>query len=448
MAGLKEGQVINTMDFKTVKVLRASKDKVELGKGGQGIVYKVEYDGQPMALKWYFKTLFRDKKDPGNSMRKAQKFYDNLKSNINQGRPTEAFLWPVDLTEMVDGTFGYVMPLRPSEYSDFSRYMLAQVNFDNDKALVNAALNIVDGFMALHRKGFNYQDLNDGNFFVNFTNGDVLICDNDNVMGHGFSSGIAGKLRYMAPEIARNEKTPDTMTDRFSLAVVLFILLCVNHPLEGRLTVKDDGLVTSEDELRFYGTEPVFIFNPKDTRNAPHKLTSANAIKLWSVTPEYIRNMFIEAFEFDRLHGKKPQLLESTWLKAFIRWRSEIIKCGCGKENSADQSGRFTCSCGRQRRIPAYLQFADTKIALFPGAEIYACQTIPDNEDFRTITAKVITNPKNPKVLGIQNLSDKVWTVSNPDGTTAPKAKDEVARLADGVEIKFGNNHAAKIVAN
>ena len=78
MAGLKEGQVVNTVDFKTVKVLRASKDKVELGKGGQGIVYKVEYNGEPMALKWYFK----------NKMKNPQKFYDNIKNNIKIGQRT------------------------------------------------------------------------------------------------------------------------------------------------------------------------------------------------------------------------------------------------------------------------------------------------------------------------------------------------------------------------
>lgn len=77
MAGLKEGQVINTADFKTVKILRASKDKVELGRGGQGIVYKVAYDGKEMALKWYFKS----------KMKNPQMFYNNIKNNISIGRP-------------------------------------------------------------------------------------------------------------------------------------------------------------------------------------------------------------------------------------------------------------------------------------------------------------------------------------------------------------------------
>jgi len=435
---LKEGQTINTINFKTVKVLRASKDKVELGKGGQGIVYKVEYDGKPMALKWYFKS----------KMKNPQKFYDNIKNNIAVGAPTDAFLWPLDLTEEVDGTFGYVMPLRPKEYSDFSKYLLAKVNFKTDMALINAALNIVDGFMKLHFKGFNYQDLNDGNFFVNFENGDVLICDNDNVMGHGFYSGIAGKCRYMAPEIVRGDKMPDKQTDRFSLSVVLFLLLFANHPLEGRLTVKGDDITTEADEKRFYGTDPVFIFDPKDTRNAPNKLTSANAIKLWGLVPEYIRNLFIEAFDYDKLHGTKPQLLESAWLKALVRWRSEIIKCGCGSENYAEPTGGFVCSCGKTRRIPAHLKFKKSDIPLYPGSKLYACQTILDSEDFRTETAEVIVNPKDPKLLGIRNLTDTVWTVTGSDGTPAPKKKGEVARIADGTIIDFGRNHTAEILAN
>jgi serine/threonine protein kinase len=339
------------------------------------------------------------------------------------------------------------MPLKPSGFSDFARYLLAKENFKSDKALISAALNIVDGFMNLHRAGFNYQDLNDGNFFINFATGDVLICDNDNVMGHGFSSGIAGKLRYMAPEIARGDKTPDTMTDRFSLAIVLFLLLCVNHPLEGRLMVQDDP-ITPEDERRLYGTDPVFIFDPKDTRNAPVPQTSANAMKLWNHTPEYIRNLFIEAFNHERLHGKKPQVMEIEWLKALVQWRSEIVKCKCGDENYAEPTGGFTCSCGTQRRIPARLKFQRAEVPLFPGAALYACHTVPSSDDFRTETAKVVTKADNPKALGLMNLSDKTWTLTKLDGSTEPRAKGEVAPIGKGFIINFGNNHAAEIVAN
>ena len=46
----------------------------ELGSGGQGVVYKVSFNGKEYALKWYHK--------PGKP-----EFYDNLKSNIEKGAP-------------------------------------------------------------------------------------------------------------------------------------------------------------------------------------------------------------------------------------------------------------------------------------------------------------------------------------------------------------------------
>lgn len=65
--------------------------------------------------------------------------------------------------------------------------------------------------------------------------GDLLICDNDNIAPYGTNTGILGKCRYMAPEIVRKEKQPDAQSDRFSLAVILFLLFFNNHPLEGAL---------------------------------------------------------------------------------------------------------------------------------------------------------------------------------------------------------------------
>ncbi len=65
----------------------------------------------------------------------------------------------------------------------------------------------------------------------------MLICDNDNVSEYGDNSGIAGKCRYMAPEVVRHEAKPSIHTDRFSLAVVLYKMLFVEHPLEGKRTV-------------------------------------------------------------------------------------------------------------------------------------------------------------------------------------------------------------------
>lgn len=432
MSELQKGWVVKTQNGKDVKIL----DK--LGEGGQGIVYKVTYDGKPMALKWYFQ----------HKLKNPQKFYDNIQNNITHGRPTEAFLWPEDITEWVDNTFGYIMPLRPREFGDFAQYLLARPEgkFRSGLALVNTALNIVDGFMVLHRKGYNYQDLNDGNFFINFNTGDVLICDNDNVMGHGFSSGIAGKCRYMAPEVVLG-KNPDKQTDRYSLAVVLFLLLFVNHPLEGKAT--NPPLMTEELEKQYFGTDPVFILDPDNKSNIPIQGIHQNVIKKWPIFPQYVRDAFINTFSNEQLHAKKQRMMEKEWLKIFIRLRSEIITCGCGREIFIDPTQPVKCIyCGKQFAIPAYLKGKEFNVPIYPTVKLFACHTVDCNDDFKTPTAEVVVSKNNPGSMGIRNLSDTTWHVSGADGKSIPKGKDEVVKVASGIKIDFGNNMVAEIIGN
>lgn len=61
----------------------------------------------------------------------------------------------------------------------------------------------------------------------------------------------------MAPEVIVGKKLPDVHTDKFSLAVVLYLMLFLNHPLEGQKTICP--CLTEELEKKFYGIEPVFV---------------------------------------------------------------------------------------------------------------------------------------------------------------------------------------------
>jgi hypothetical protein len=84
----------------------------KLGQGGQGIVYAVTIDGKPYALKWYT-CKFKNK----------EAFRKNMETNIASGPPDGKFLWPLFLTGEQRGSFGYVMNLRPKEFSEFSRIL-------------------------------------------------------------------------------------------------------------------------------------------------------------------------------------------------------------------------------------------------------------------------------------------------------------------------------------
>lgn len=234
MQELKSGSKVNLTNGAQAKVVK------ELGRGGQGIVYLVEVGGKQMALKWYLKAP-------------DHKFYKNLEENITKGAPSDAFLWPEYLTKKEKGSYGYIMKLRPQGYYEFGQFLLAKKQFGSFEAMLNAAMKICEGFAKLHLSGLSYQDLNDGNFFIEPKTGDVLICDNDNVMPDGRKSGIMGKARYMAPEVVGG-KAPDKYSDRFSLAVILFMLFYGNHPFEGA-RVLACPCMTESFEKKFYGSD-------------------------------------------------------------------------------------------------------------------------------------------------------------------------------------------------
>lgn len=409
----------------------------KLGEGGQGVVYKVVYNNKELALKWYF----------ANKLSDADRFYRNIQNNIRKGAPTRSFLWPLEITEYYDGSFGYLMELRPLEYKDFSAFLLAKVRFASISAVVNAALCITNGFRELHNSGFSYQDLNDGNFFVNPKTGDVLICDNDNVAEYGDALGIAGKCRYMAPEVVMGKKKPDIHTDRFSLAVVLYLLLFLNHPLEGKGTMCP--CLTEELERKFYGTDPVFVWDKSNDTNRPVRGVHVNELKFWPIYPQFVRETFEEAFSKEVMVGADIQhrVTEKKWQEVFTVLRDCLAVCTCGGETFIDvKEGSSKCiNCGKDIQRPMVMKVKKYNFVVQPNKKIYACHAVHDSDDFREAKGMVITSKQDPSLIGLKNDSDKNWTAILPNGATKSYGNGQVIKLGKGLKINFGNGNIAEI---
>lgn len=432
MKEFQKGQRIKTVSGGELEVIQ------KLGEGGQGVVYKVNYNGKPLALKWYF----------GNKLNNADKFYRNIQNNIKQGTPTGAFLWPLEITEYFEGSFGYLMELRPPEYKDFSLFLLAKVHFANIEALINTALCITNGFRELHNRGYSYQDLNDGNFFVNPKTGDVLICDNDNVAPYGENLGIAGKCRYMAPEVVMGQKRPDSHTDRFSLAVVLYMLLFLNHPLEGKRTMCP--CLTEELERKFYGSDPVFVWDPANDANRPVRGVHTNEIKLWPLYPAFVRKTFEKAFSHEVMVGNDTthRVIEKEWQEVFTTLRDLTIKCSCGSETFIDPSQQ-SCrciNCGKSIERPPILKVKKYHAALAPGKKLYACHVQYDSDDFKEAKGEVISSRNNPSLLGLRNDSNNTWEDILPNGSSKGYPNGQVIKLGKGIKINFGNGNVAEVI--
>lgn len=410
MAELKSGMKVALSSGDQVEIIK------ELGRGGQGIVYLVSVDGAQMALKWYLN-------DPGD------KFYKNLERNINSGAPSDAFLWPEYITKHENGSFGYVMKLRPKNYYEFGNYLLAKVTFKSVTAMLAAAMKICDGFMMLHRHGYSYQDLNDGNFFIDPNTGDVLICDNDNVMPQGEKSGIMGKARYMAPEIVAGG-IPDKYSDQFSLSVILFMLFYANHPFEGARVVACPCM-TENYEKKFYGSEAIFIYDPKNDTNRPVRGIHQNVIRRWMAFPKLLRDTFIEQFSNGKLRNPNTRLIEMRWKDIINKVRDEMVACPhCGYETFvevADSSSKCM-NCGKTIDTSLRLLLGSREVPLTSKTEIFIdTDNIPDG--------KVAVDSGGTML--IQNVSPDAWIVETASGKIKQVDPQGYMPAKPGLKIKL-----------
>ena len=397
--------------------------------GGQGDVYKVTYDGKKHALKWY---------KPG-ALKDPDAFYDNLKKNTKKGSPDRAFLWPEAVTERTENSFGYIMDLRPDGYTELTNVLVSSGGggFQSFKGVVEAGIRIVSAFRLLHIKGYSYQDMNSGNFFINPLTGDVLICDNDNVAPNGTYTGIIGTPQYMAPEIVLGDASPNTHTDEFSLAVVLFMLLCANHPLEGEHWVVP--CLTPNIEKRLYGSDALFIFDPDDPGNRPVKGVHNNVLKRWDFLPQYVKDVFIKAFSQDAIKDPNKRVKELDWLKVLVRFQSDIVRCpSCGNEIFIMNASSTKCErCGKVYEVKNTLKLYEYSVTAARNTRIYKCQLGICNADEALIPVAVVVAKNNdPNILGLRNMTDNIVLGTTPSGRTNQVKPKEVIPLKAGISIK------------
>jgi DNA-binding helix-hairpin-helix protein with protein kinase domain len=406
-----------------------------LGGGGQGEVYRAQLDGKPIALKWYF---------PEQATPAQQQNLDTL---IRKGPPSLHFLWPMELATAsgVPG-FGYIMPLREPRYKGIVDLMKRRIE-PSFRSLATAGLQLAQSFLELHAQGLCYRDISFGNVFFDPDTGDIQVCDNDNVAidGQG-SNGVLGTPRFIAPEVVRGEAVPSTQTDLFSLAVLLFYLFHIHHPLEGQqeAAIKCFDLPAMN---KLYGTDPLFIFDPANAANRPVPGLHDNPLAYWPIYPQFLRDRFTRAFTAG-LHDPHERIRESEWRATLMQLRDAILYCGqCGAENFYDgealranggQPGPCW-SCQRSLTLPFRLRLGREVIMLNHDTQLYPHHLDPQRlYDLSQPLAAMQQHPQNPNLWGLKNLSAVKWVMTTVDGTIRDVEPGRSVGLAVGVKINFG----------
>lgn len=288
-----------------------------------------------------------------------------------------------------------------------------------------------------------YRDISFGNMFFDPDTGEVLICDNDNVSANGIdNSSVYGTPRFMAPEIVMGRASPSRNTDLYSLAVLLFYMFMMGHPLEGKLEAEIKCMdIHAMNKL--YGRNPIFIYDPNDKSNRPVKGYQDNVIIYWELYPQTIRDLFTKSFTVGLTLPNK-RVTEKEWLEAFANLLSGIVLCPkCGAEvffdaQKQDNGVAQACwNCKGTVPMPVTLAAGKSRVLLQKGTKLFA-HHIYGNFDMNSGVGSVVQNPKNPNLWGIRNESTENWTYIKPDGTQVPVAIGKSAAIAKDVRIDFG----------
>lgn len=430
----KRGELIE----KGVKVVSSGNAQVKVNylisdAGGQGDVYHVSFNGHDYAMKWYCKNV--DDVIGGQQ-------YDTISDICGEDkRPSEKFIWPLFLvTEENPGKgkqFGYLMELLPENYYEMNDYLrmdgdASAVRFKSYNAMLVAGMNIAYDMQKLHLKGYSYKDLNPKNVALNPETGDALIIDNDNVSVDGSLCTVKGMKGYMAPEIPRSKykKSPTRETDYYSLAIILYRLFFVDHPMEGKLWEKV-ALCTDEVEEFLYAIKPVFHFDPKNESNRPTEVYAPNAICRWRAMPQEIRMLFIKAFTEGIDHpGKRDP--EGAWINTIAKCRDKLIRLNAEREQFVNFDD--------VRSIPPRclgIKIGGHRVALYPQKAIYQISVDGNQHQYGKIIGGITYN-KQLDSLMIRNMTNTTWRGWSPKTkqlSDIPSGKEYPISL--GVMIEF-----------
>lgn len=222
------------------------------------------------------------------------------------------------------------------------------------------------------------------------------------------------------------------------MAVILFILFTNTHPLKGKRYMKP--ALTPEDERILLGSDPLFIMDPDNDDNGPHPVAHANVRMIWPCLPDYVQQIFLQAFSQKALKKASARPKELDWLRVLTRFRSEIVACpACGNEIFTQDGRSCRCDvCRKPLNIPFRLELEDYSIPAVRNSRIYRCQLgICNESEALGPVAQVVEKADQPGVYGLRNRSGRRWDAITSKGVARKVGADEVVPIKDGIQIKI-----------
>ena len=313
-----------------------------LGRGGQGAVFAQA--GGDLAIKIYGRAT------PEVADRRRRR----LRELIARRTASNALVMPSEL--LAPPYVGYVMErvedhrpigdlaIPPRDSDDLLKAWNATGGLRVRLALGEA---LARAFREIHLAGLAYGDLSFDNVLVPRRGApSIKLIDCDNLVPAG--SGLAdvqGTPWFIAPEVLAGRRAPDSLSDSWSLAVLLYHLLVLSHPLLGD-AVRAGSPV--EEERALHGHLP-WVDHPEDEQNR-----SSAGMKRDLVLTRGLAAAFQQAFGRGMLDPTaRPS--EGDLLDILGIARDSLLPCGsCGFEHYFQ---RACPVCGETRERGPFLVF-------------------------------------------------------------------------------------------
>lgn len=319
------GQTIYDVDGRQYHIVSV------LSKGGQGVVYRTVED-------------FLIKINTSNEKEKYLERYKWLQKKGSTLQKDTRIAFPLVVLEKP--YIGYVMKEakghvslnnyveKPEEIDDIWDWYFNATGGLTKRLQIGYLL--AKSLRNLHISGYAYVDLSPNNVFVSREKNSLAIIDSDNITSGVYRPLIDGTNFYMAPEIGNKTAIPNTVTDTYSYAVLLFKMLTTCHPFIG-----DDA----EDANPEWVQEAVdtgklaYIGDPDSTENKNSNFENTKVL-LTEELSELFRRTFVEG----KLESsRRPTLME--FMKACAHAKNLVVQCdspGCDAEYYFTKSA---CKC-------------------------------------------------------------------------------------------------------
>lgn len=324
-------------------------------------------------------------------------------------------------------------------------------------------------FEDLEQAGLCYVDLSPDNVLIPMDSQrpDIFLIDVDNLTTPGSALGdVIGTPWFIAPELLRGERFPDHTSDRWSLAVLLYWLLVLQHPFFGDIVREGEPML---EEAALRGELP-WVDHSEDEQNR-----SSLGLPRTMVWTHRLRALFQQVF-IDGLRDRWRRPTPAAWRDALAAAADRTALCEhCGASSflPRERSRTFVCPfCEALSSRPIELGFfapmaqslelsaedhtllaklkrstPDARLVLDRGQKDVPARLVGNTGDPEIIVARfgARARPEGGRVYALRNDSKETWTQKDSAGRVIDCHPSEYAWLFEGSTLFFPSGVRAKV---